>query len=335
VLEDGQGFNETGAALVDEEGGFDASRRITETPENGGPAIETVGVGGAEVDTQIVVLTGDGEAIGLAGEDVGAGDKTAQGDGVFGLGVEHDAMALEHGHDGRGVAFGHPEARRVFIHDEKIAVAVKAAEQGDGVMVEAVIEGGDPFDNDTVIKIVNDVDVAAEGGEELAGGDVPITIAPGALLPAGEVVEGETVIGVGEGVVIDRGGDEAGEAFTVLLKGNDVAGAVPGVADAAGIGGGVNAGTPARLGGAAAGDNVLILAGGERGGLLDADDVIFEAEIGINVLLALEMAGDDAGAVGEGEGGARGGEFVGQKREKAATDATSSNASGSSRWPCM
>ena len=44
---------------------------------------------------------------------------------------------------------------------------------------------------------------------------------------------------------------------------------------------------------------------GQGGGLLDADDVVFEAEEGVDFLLVLVMAGDDAGVILEEEGAAR------------------------------
>jgi hypothetical protein len=47
-----------------------------------------------------------------------------------------------------------------------------------------------------------------------------------------------------------------------------------------------------------------VFAGGESGGLLDADDVVFESEIGVYVFLTLVVAGDDAGAGGESENAA-------------------------------
>src|SRR5580693_81764 len=78
------------------------------------------------------------------------------------------------------------------------------------------------------------------------------------------------------------------------------------MADATGVGGGVEAGAPIGPGGAQAGADVLIFTFGEGGGFLDADDVVFEAEIGINILLVLEMSDDDAGAIFKGEKAARG-----------------------------
>ena len=136
-------------------------------------------------------------------------------------------------------------------------------------------------------------------------------------MPAGEAGEDGFVFGVDEGVVVDAGGDEAGGGFGAALVGDDELVEVPLVADAAGVGGGVDAGTPVGFGGAAAGGDVLVFARGERGGFLDADDVVFEAEVGVDVLFALVMAEDDAGAVGEGEDAAGGVELVGQAGEEA------------------
>jgi len=115
-------------------------------------------------------------------------------------------------------------------------------------------------------------------------------------------------------------GCRTGRGEEALLKGNDIGGAIPGVADAAGVGGGIDAGPPAGLGGAVAGDDIVILAGGEGGGFLDADDVVFEAEVGIDVFFALEVAGDDAGAVGESEGGAGSGPGVREAGEEASAE---------------
>ena len=63
-----------------------------------------------------------------------------------------------------------------------------------------------------------------------------------------------------------------------------------------------------------------MFAAGEGGGFFDADDVVFEAEVGVDVFLGLEVAGDDAGAVGEGEDAAVGREFMGQGDEEAAAE---------------
>ena len=61
----------------------------------------------------------------------------------------------------------------------------------------------------------------------------------------------------------------------------------------------------------------MVFAGGEGGGFLDADDVVFEAEIGVDVFFALEVAGDDAGTVGEGDQATGNREVVRQPREQA------------------
>jgi hypothetical protein len=61
----------------------------------------------------------------------------------------------------------------------------------------------------------------------------------------------------------------------------------------------------------------VVFARGKGGGFLDADDVVFEAEVGIDVLFALKMAEDNPRAVGKGENAARGIELVGQTEEEA------------------
>jgi hypothetical protein len=76
---------------------------------------------------------------------------------------------------------------------------------------------------------------------------------------------------------------------------------IPDVADAAGVAGGIDAGAPILFGSAATGGEIDVFAVSESGGFLDADDVVFEAEIGIDLVFGLEMAGDDAGTVFKNE----------------------------------
>ena len=68
---------------------------------------------------------------------------------------------------------------------------------------------------------------------------------------------------------------------------------------------------------AAAGGDVLVLARGQLRGFLDPDDVIFQAQIGIDVLFALVMAELNARTVGEHEQAARGVKLMGQPGEEA------------------
>ena len=127
-----------------------------------------------------------------------------------------DAVPGEHGRQGRGVAGGQPALLGVLGDDVDAAVAVLGEQVDDVVVGEAIVHGqpDGPVGRDG--EGVDDVDVGAVGGEELAGGDVPVAEAPGALLPAGEGVEGGGVFAVDEGVVVDRGGDEAGVGFAAL-----------------------------------------------------------------------------------------------------------------------
>lgn len=240
------------------------------------------------------------------------------------------------GADSESMALGKPEALGVFIDDEDAPIGIVAAKQDNGEMGEAIVHGGEPLDSAGVIEVGDDVDVAAEGGEELAGGDVPIAIEPGAAFPAREALEGFEVIGVGEVVVGDTGGNENSAMSDMSARGDrsdrsdmgdmsarsaksDISGrgleeevAVPGVADAAGVSSGIDARPPIGPGGAATGGDVLMFAGREGGGLFDADEVVFQAEIGVDVGLILEMAADDARAVSEGEQAAGLGEGMGE-----------------------
>ena len=64
------------------------------------------------------------------------------------------AVAGEDGFDGGGVALGEPEPLGVLIDDEDVAVSVGAAEEEDGVVGEAVVEGGEPFAGAGLVKTV-------------------------------------------------------------------------------------------------------------------------------------------------------------------------------------
>src|SRR4051812_5996548 len=75
---------------------------------------------------------------------------------------------------------------------------------------------------------------------------------------------------------------------------------------ASGIGGGIKPGPPetsigANFGASAAGGDVRVFAPGEGGGFLDADNVVLDADVLIDVLFVLVMAGVDVGAVGKGQ----------------------------------
>src|SRR5215207_5805633 len=93
-------------------------------------------------------------------------------------------------------------------------------------------------------RIGEDVSFGAEGFEELAGGEVPAAEVPGVVLPADTGGEVELVLGIDERIVLDARGDEACAGFGAALVGQDEFIEVPLVADAAGIGGGINARAP-------------------------------------------------------------------------------------------
>src|SRR4051812_30754 len=194
------------------------------------------------------------------------------------------AVAPEHGLNGLSMFLRKQQAFGVLVHDEVITVAIFAAEKHDRVMSEAVIESGHPFDCAGIVEIRDNVNIASKGSEELPGSDIPIAIEPCSLAPTGKVLKGFLVIWISEGVVRDRSRNEAGVSFRVGMKGLEELLSVPSVADATGIGGGIDAWTPSGFGGAAAGADVSILAAGQGGGFFNADNVIFESEIGIDIV---------------------------------------------------
>lgn len=216
------------------------------------------------------------------------------------------------------MAGGNPKALDVLIQNMDGAGRIATAEEDDGGMGVTVIHGGEPINAGRRLKIFfEDMEAGRKIPEILAGGKIPAPLIPRVILPAGEAGEVGLVTGIDKRVVAHAGGDEAGIGLAAGLMGDDEFFEIPLMTDAAGIGGGINPRTPVRLAGAAAGGDVLVFAEGELGGFFEADDVVFEAEVAINIFFALVMAEDDAGSVGEGEDAARGVELVGQPGEEA------------------
>lgn len=249
----------------------------------------------------------------------------------------------EHGFNRLGVALGNPMPFGVFIEDVDVASVVSAGEEDDGAVGVTVVHGSKPLDGISLTeamqarefgKIVwvgggrdreaadrcsgaaNDMNCGTEIAEVLAGGEVPVALVPRGVLPAGRAGEVSFVIRIDEDVVHHPRGDEAGGGFVAGLKGHDEFLEIPWMADTAGIGGGIETGPPVRFGRAATSGDVREFAGGELGGLLNPDHVVLEAEISIDIFLALIMPEDDTGTVGEDELAARGVEFMRQLPEE-------------------
>jgi hypothetical protein len=108
------------------------------------------------------------------------------------------------------------------------------------------------------------------------------------------------------GIVLDPGGNESSGVLVVVLERNYVLVAVPGVADATGVGSRIHPGAPALavgadLGTAQAGSDIGVFAQGETSGFLDADNVVFDADVFIEVALVLVVIDQDAGTVRKNE----------------------------------
>ena len=115
MLERGEAIDKAVAAPMDKEPGRDRVGGVAEAADDFRPTVDAIGKGRAEVDAEVGIMFGDGDAVALAGEDIGAGDENAKRGGV--AGGEGHAVSLEHGLDGFRVALRHPTARGVLIHD--------------------------------------------------------------------------------------------------------------------------------------------------------------------------------------------------------------------------
>src|SRR5215831_601090 len=156
-------------------------------------------------------------------------------------------VSSQHCPYGYTVPLRQPKSLRVFIHDVRVAVAVATAQQTNGVMRKTVIERGEPFHRPRVVEIGEDVHVAPERGEKLPGGDVPIAVQPGALLPPRQSFQNPSVFGIVERIVADARGDEARVNLTFFQHGGDKPRPIPRMADTAGIRRAINSWSPTRF----------------------------------------------------------------------------------------
>ena len=99
---------------------------------------------------------------------------TTGGLGCFALGGrEGNVVTLHQGMNGVGILLGDPGTLGMLINHKGIAVPIFAGQQDDRVMAVTVVHGGKPFGGATLVELADDVNVATERGEELAGSDVP------------------------------------------------------------------------------------------------------------------------------------------------------------------
>jgi len=330
---------------VDEQGGLDVGFRIPQALTDRGPPRDAIHGGGAEPDAEVAILLGDRIPGALAAEQIGPGDKAREQAAVVKMVPEpfpfrartgiageqmfpqvilrgEDVVAREHGLDGLGVALGDPEALGVFIEDVDMAGMILTPEQRDGEVGVTEIQGREPFRATWGIEVrCEDVGLRPEVLEILACGKIPEALPPSAILPAGEGVEGGFVIRVDERVILNAGRDEARIGLDAGLVRGDKFFKIPLVADATGIGGGIDPRPPVGFGSATTGGDVLVFAASELGGFLDADDVVFQTEVSIDIFLALVMAEDDLRAVGEKELSARHIELMREALEETLTKA--------------
>ena len=141
----------------------------------------------------------------------------------------------------------------------------------------------------------------AEGAEKLAGGNVPVAMQPRLLFPASATGKDVFVLGIIKPVIVHARGQEARGRLSAALKGNHKGLPIPFMPHPTGVGGGIVARPPIGARRPQAGQKILVFALGKRGGLLNADDIIFDAEQCVDFLFMLIMAGNDPGTIRKNE----------------------------------
>src|SRR6185437_5622119 len=139
-----------------------------------------------------LVVVGGALAPAIAIEAVVTGDDRLQV--VLAVGTNRGILAEpvpgQHRPDAGGMLLGEPAAFGVLVDREQVAVAVEGQQVTGCVVAEPVVEAepGPPVRGQ--LEPGDDVEVAAEVGEELAGGQVPVTFKPRPTLPAGQGLQG-------------------------------------------------------------------------------------------------------------------------------------------------
>ena len=150
VLQIGEGVEEAVAAFMDEELGREAGLGVAEALLDFGQALDPVGVGGADGNTEVGELGRERAAIGPGAKEVAPRGDLAEAPGVGGIEAhahaggfadggsarvaDKEPVALAHFLDGGRVALRDPAPLGVFIHDEQVVVVITAPEEDDGVM---------------------------------------------------------------------------------------------------------------------------------------------------------------------------------------------------------
>src|ERR1017187_2898581 len=146
-----------------------------------------------------------------------------------------------------------------------------------------------PAPNPGGFELAHDVHLPPKHGEELPGGNIPLPIQPGRLLPPAQPLQHPPVLRIIETVIVHPRRDKPRVRFLSVPERNDEPPPIPSMTNPPRIGRRVNARTPIRLAGPRARRNILVLPARQGRCLLNADHVVFQSQVGINVLLCLEM----------------------------------------------
>src|SRR5262245_46408327 len=110
-------------------------------------------------------------------------------------------MPSQHCIDRRSVTLRQPHSLRVFIDNESVSISITTPEETDRVVGKTVIQRGEPLNRAYIIEVFDDMNVTTKHGEILPGGNVPITIQPSTLLPAGQAFKHATIFRIVKRVI--------------------------------------------------------------------------------------------------------------------------------------
>lgn len=315
MLQDRQALDQCPTAAVNEEFWPDrrVCRGVPKPPKYLSPTLDSICVSSSQFDSEFPVRIGHCRAVLLFRERVHADHEPLQiGQLQFPAFVRiPDPVPLDHRFDGWCMSLRQPLSLTMTVNNVHIPVRISAAQVNASVVREAVVHSREPFAPETFVKIIDDMSFLAESDEVLPKREVPIAFEPGRSLPPSKVREHIAVFRVVEGVVFDPGGNEARFVLDLLFRRVDEGFFIPLMPHSTRVGRGVNPRAPIRLAAAQAGPNVLKFPPGQSCGLFNPDDVVLEAQVRIDVVFVLEVAGHKPRAVGEGQNAAVRDERVG------------------------
>src|SRR5262249_33257479 len=155
--------------------------------------------------------------------------------------------------------------------DEDIAVTIRAPEQHHRVVSKAVIQCCKPLSCPALIKVRDNMHITPKRREELACGQVPVTIQPCPALPPTQPFQHPLILRIIESVVAYTSRHKPRLRFLLLQKRKHEPCPIPRMTNPARIRRRINPRSPVRLASATARRDILVLPTRQRRRLLNPD----------------------------------------------------------------